>query len=170
YGLIDEEYTLPMKFRGGISLNLASLLVSTDISYIDYSQTKWEGLTLIDQFDRAGGRVLKDVWNFHVGAEFSLPMYPVRIRGGYSYTPLVISVAEYITLLDRSYDDPRDVYIWNFETARERQRFTFGIGALIDRVLTLDLAVAIGGFEKDMDFFSEERNITEVVFSSAYRF
>jgi hypothetical protein len=43
YGAIDEEYTLPMQLRGGFSASLAGLLLSADVAYIDYSQTKYEG-------------------------------------------------------------------------------------------------------------------------------
>jgi len=167
YSLIDEEYTLPMQFRGGIAIRLADLLLSADVSYIDYSQTKWNGLTLNDEFDLGGRHVLKDTWNFYAGAELTLPWYPVRIRGGFSYVPLLLHTIEEIAYIE---NDEVTAFVADFETVRERKQFTFGIGALVDRVLALDLGVAISGFERDTGFYTEERNTVEVVLSSAYRF
>lgn len=167
YSLIDQEYTLPMTFRGGVALGFEPILVSADVSFIPYSQTKLEGLRIIDEFDPGGRHALDDVWNFGVGAEVTLPWYPIRLRGGYAYTPLLLSTAEEITRIvsDELFLD--DNY---FETERERHRFTFGAGVLIDRVLTLDVGIAIGGYKRDTGVLLEERDILEVVVSGAYRF
>lgn len=167
YGLIDEEYTLPMSFRGGVAVNVEPVLVSADVAFIPYSQTKREGLKIIDEFDPAGGQALDDVWNFNVGAEITLPWYPVRLRGGYAYTPLLLSTTEEIS---RIVDDYPETTIADFEVTRERHRFTVGAGTLIDRVLTLDIGVAIGGYERETGELLEERDILEVVVSGAYRF
>lgn len=167
YSLIDEEYTLPMTFRGGVAVDVEPVLVSADVAYIPYSQTKREGLRIVDEFDLGGGHALDDVWNFSVGVEITLPRYPVRLRGGYAYTPLLLSTTEEIT---RIVEDYPETTIADFEVERERHRFTFGAGALIDRVLTLDVGIAIGGYERDTGELLEERDILEVVVTGAYRF
>jgi len=167
YSLIDEEYTLPMTFRGGIAVAVEPVLISADAAFIPFSQTKREGLRIIDEFDSSGGHALDDVWNFSIGAEVALPWYPIRLRGGYAYTPLILSTAEELT---RIVDDFPETTIADFEVERERHRFTFGAGALIDRVLTLDIGVAIGGYERDTGELLQKRDILEVVASGAYRF
>jgi hypothetical protein len=165
--LIDEEYTLPMTFRGGLALHFDPVLVSADVSFIPYSQTKREGLRILDEFSPGGDHAFDDVWNFHLGAELTLPWYPVRLRGGYAYTPLALSTIDEIT---RIIDDSLFLSDDYFTVERENHRFTFGAGVLIDRVLTLDAGVAIGGYERDTGDLLEDRSIFEVVVSGAYRF
>ncbi len=167
FGTIEEKFTLPMQFRGGLAVNISHLLLSADLAYIEYSQTKWEGVTIVDEFDESAGKVLDDVLNVHIGAEISLPWYPVRIRGGYSYSPLFMSTMEEITFFE---DDYPKSYIGDFDVLTERQFFTFGLGTLVDRVLSLDVAAAIGGFKRETEDAREDRNITEVFLSGAYRF
>jgi hypothetical protein len=66
--------------------------------------------------------------------------------------------------------DELDLTIADATVKRNRHRFTFGAGALIDRVLTLDAGIAIGGYERDTGQLLEKRDILEVVVSGAYRF
>jgi long-subunit fatty acid transport protein len=167
YGVIDEEYTLPMQLRGGLSASLAGLLLSADVAYIDYSQTKYEGQRLVD--DQTPGRphVLDAAWNFFAGAEFTFPNAPVRLRGGYSYMPLSLKMIEEISYLDI---DEWRTYYYDAETVRERQFFSFGAGVLLDRVLAVDAAVMMGSYERDTGYLVEEQKILEVVLSGTYRF
>ncbi len=165
---IEEQYTLPMRFTGGISANLPYTLISADVSYTDYSQTKYDGLELINPDDITRD-VLEETWDLHLGAEFTIPVYPVKLRAGYSYTPLATTPLEEITYIDE--EELQLITEWDYyETVKERQYFTFGVGGLIDRVLKLDLAVAIGEFERETSYLTEKREFTEVILSGAYRF
>lgn len=167
YGLIDEDYTLPMQLRGGISARLAYLLLSADISYIDYSQTKKNGQRLIDDLSPGRPSVLEAVWNFYAGAELAVPNVPLRLRGGYSYMPLSLSIIEEIVFIE---NDELVAYVGDAEIVRERHLFSFGAGVLIDRVLTIDAAFAFGSFERDTGYFVDEQKTTEIVLSGTYRF
>ncbi|UCF06198.1 MAG: hypothetical protein JSV33_03995 [bacterium] len=176
-GIIETEYTLPWRMRGGLSVNIASsLLIAADITYIDYSQTKWEGLSIIDENDIGGRKVLKSAWNFNVGAEFTLPMYPIRFRGGYSYSPLVLKTISEITYISGDIADYESIYdlpltlVADSDVTKNRQHFSFGVGALIDRVLTLDVAIAIGGFERTAGGLTEDLSSIQVIASGGYRF
>jgi len=171
-GFIEDDYTLPMKFSGGLALLLPSLTLAADLSYADYSQTKLNGLSITSELDPGREHVLEQTLSFRVGAEVSLPTIPIHLRGGYCYAPLALSTIEEIAYLDAG--SPTSI-IADFEAERDRSFFTFGAGALIDRVLALDVAVAIGGYEKvttdnHTDVLTEERSITEVIVSCAYRF
>jgi long-chain fatty acid transport protein len=175
-GIIDTDYTLPWQMRGGLSVSIASLLIAADVTYIDYSQTKWEGLSIIDENDIGGRKVLNSTWNFNIGAEFTLPMYPVRLRGGYSYTPLALESNSEISYIkgdidyyESIYDLPLILYA-DSDVKKNRQCFSFGVGALIDRVLTLDVACAIGGFERSAGELTEETSSIQVIASGGYRF
>lgn len=165
--LIDEDYRLPMKFRGGLALNLSHLLLAADASYADYSQTKWNGKALLDESGAGGDHIFKGRWSFNVGVEAAVPGHPVRIRGGYSYIPIVLGSVEEIAYI-------KDDKIWSVpyesDVLKDRQFFTFGIGGLIDKVLAIDLAVALGGFERDTGLLNEKRDVIEFILTSAYRF
>ena len=167
YGLIDEDYTLPMQLRGGFSARLAYLLLSADVSYIDYSQTKKNGQRLVDDLSPGRSSVLEAVWNFYLGAELTVPNLPLRVRGGYSYMPLSLSTIEEIAFIE---NDELVAYVGDAEIVRERHLFSFGAGVLIDRVLAIDAAFAFGSFERDTGYFVDEQKTTEIVLSGTYRF
>jgi hypothetical protein len=167
YGVIDEEYTLPMQLRGGLSASLAGLLLSADVAYIDYSQTKYEGQRLIDDLTPGRPNVFDAAWNFFAGAEFTFPNVPLRLRGGYAYMPLSLKIIEEISYLDV---DEWITYYYDVETVRERQFFSFGAGVLLDRVLSVDAAVMLGSYERDTGYLVEEQKFTDVILSGTYRF
>jgi len=167
YGLIDEDYTLPMQLRGGVSARLAYLLLSADLSYIDYSQTKKNGQRLVDELSPDRPSVLDAAWNFYAGAELTVPNVPLRIRGGYSYMPLSLSTIEEIVFIE---NDQLVAYVGDAEIVRERHLFTMGAGVLIDQIFEIDAAFAFGSFERDTGYFAEERKTAEVLLSGSYRF
>lgn len=166
-GRIDEDYTLPMKFRGGASARLAALLLSFDLEYIDYSQTKYNGKRLIDDLSPGRPPVLESVWNIFVGGELAIPNVPVRLRGGYNYMPLSLSTMEEIVFIE---NDMLVSYIGDARIIRERHNYTFGAGIVIDRILAIDAAFSFGGFERETDYSTEKRETTEFVLTGTYRF
>jgi long-subunit fatty acid transport protein len=172
-GAIEEDYTLPMKWSGGLALTLPLLTVGADVSYADYSQTKYNGLTIRSEIDPGKRQVLEGVWSFRAGAEARLPMAPVSVRAGYAYVPLELSSVEEIAYI---VDDSPLSVIADFETPRSRRFWSLGVGGVIDRVLSLDAAVVFGGYTKTTSgadgrtLFSETRDVVEFVVSGAYRF
>jgi long-subunit fatty acid transport protein len=172
YAVIEEDYTLPMKFSGGLALRLPLLTLAADLSYTDYAQTENNGLAITSELEAGVEHVLKAAWSWRFGAEATLPQAPVKFRAGFAYVPLELSTLEEVAYIVE--DSPQSI-IADFEARRQRRFVTFGVGGLIDRVLTLDLGVAIGSYEKVTEdgartILTEERSITEVVLSGAYRF
>ncbi|MGD1048790.1 MAG: hypothetical protein ABR899_08590 [Candidatus Krumholzibacteriaceae bacterium] len=172
YGDIHEDYTLPMKFSAGLALKTGALKVDADLSYCDYSQTKYNGRVITNELEAGLTHVLKQTWDFRLGAEATLPQAPISFRAGFAYVPLELSTVEEIAYIA---DDAPTSIVADFATAHERKFFTFGVGGVIDRVLALDLGVAIGGYEKVTSdgartVLSEKRSITEAVLSGTYRF
>lgn len=167
YGVIDEDYTLPMQLRGGVSARLAPLLLSVDISYIDYSQTKKNGQKLVDDLSAGRPSVLDAVWNVYAGAELTVPNLPLYLRGGYSYMPLSLSTVEEIVFIE---NDQLVAYVGDAEIVRERHLLSFGGGILVDRILEIDAAVAFGSFERDTGYYAEKQRTTEFVLTGTYRF
>ena len=172
YAIIEEDYTLPMKFNGGLALKLPLLTLAADLSYSDYAQTENNGLAITSEIEAGMEHVFEAAWSWRFGAEATLPQAPVRFRAGFAYVPLELSTVEEIAYIVE--DAPQSI-VADFEVESERRYFTFGVGGLIDRVLTLDVGVAIGSYEKvtkdgTQTILTEERSITEVVVSGAYRF
>jgi hypothetical protein len=170
--LIDEDYTLPMRFTGGLSLALSPVTLAADLSYCDFSQTEYNGLAITSEVDPGLKHVLEGTWDVRAGAELTLPRVPVAVRAGFAYIPLELNSIEEIAYI--ADDAPRSV-IADVEVHRERTYFTFGVGGTVDRVLTLDLGVSIGGYERltksgPASVFTEKRSTTEVVMSGTYRF
>ncbi|MBN1164287.1 MAG: hypothetical protein JXB45_06895 [Candidatus Krumholzibacteriota bacterium] len=167
---VDDEYTLPMSFRGGLAFQLENLLLAADASYTDYSQTKYNGIKLYNEYNR-GAEVLEPTWNFHLGSEISFPWYPIRVRGGYSYMPIQFVGTEELAYVWE--EDPELILNgdWEDYSVRDkRQYYNVGFGCLIDRVLTLDFGLAYGKFERRTLHLSEKFKVTEVTVSGSYRF
>jgi len=170
---IDDDYTLPMKFTGGASARISQLLLSADVGFSDYSQTKFNGSVITDELDPADESVLKAKWDVHAGAELALPWFPMYLRGGFSYVPLPIATVEELAFLSQDAPVSR---VASFDMTKERRFWTVGIGGLIDRVLSLDAALSFGGYEKvtrdlaGATVFSEKRDIAEFIVSGSYRF
>jgi hypothetical protein len=167
---IKDEYTLPMKFRGGISYQLKNLLISADAEYCDYTQTKYNGLKLCNDIN-PGKPVLKETVDFNMGAELTLPFYPVKLRAGYSYVPsrfVGFEEMAYIVETPETWGINSEWY--PFGITKKREFYSLGIGGLIDQVLKVDLNIAVGSFERESDYLSEKIETTRISFSTAYRF
>ena len=168
--LTEDDLTLPMQFKGGLSFQSEFVLVAADISYCDYSQTKFNGLKLIDT-NYPGRSILREVVNYSIGAEFALPTAPLKIRAGYSYMPLKLKAMDELTYVIDTVDEWGLVTEYDyFDVNDERQFFTFGVGGVIDGLLTLDLGLAFGSYERETRYLREKRDITEVAVTAGYRF
>ena len=168
YFYIEDEYTLPMKLRGGISYQIVNLLVSADAEYCDYSQTKYNGLKIFNELD-PGKPILKETVDFNLGAELTLPFYPAKVRAGYSFAPSRFAGLEEITYI-AGINEQLTTEWSPFDVIKNREFYSFGIGGLIDQVLKIDLNVAVGSFERESEYLSEKIEITEVSLSTSYRF
>jgi hypothetical protein len=172
YGVIEEEYTLPWRFRGGFAYELPYLMLSADAEYVDYSQTKWYGKRLVNDLTTRRGDVFNSVWNLYAGAELFMPDMPVSLRVGYMYLPLAPAVMEEIVYLEE--DDPCDYYlptdIAGYDVLKERQIVTFGASFIIDDTFALEAAAAFGGFERDTGRLYEKHQIRDFIISGSFRF
>jgi len=167
YGVIDENYTLPMKFRGGIAFFLPNFTLACDVSYTDFTQVKRNGKPILDSIDFLGRHMFNDVLEYNAGLEFTVPGAPMRLRCGYSYRPLAIASIEEIGFIEEDYPTS---YVGDVTTVRQRQFFTFGVGTILSRVLSVDATLALGSFERETPNLDEKRDITEFLLSTAYRF
>ncbi len=170
YYYIEDDFTLPMRFRGGLSFQAGGILVAADLSYCDYSQTKYNGIKLINK-DAPNSDILKTVISYNIGAEFIFPFAPVRIRAGYAFIPLKLKGMDEITYVIDTPEEWGLVTEYDFyDVKNERQFFTLGIGGIIDDVLSLDLGIVFGSFERKTPYLTEKRDMLEIVITGGYRF
>ncbi|MBU8923442.1 MAG: outer membrane protein transport protein [Bacteroidales bacterium] len=170
YYYIEDEFTIPMKFTGGISFSAGDLLLAADVTWCDFSQVEYNNLNLSSELDPMRD-VIESSFSYSLGAEFTVPGSTMSIRGGYSWIPLAMQGMDEITYV---IDTPAEwgiVTEYDFVTIEDdRQFFTLGIGGIVDDVLALDLGIRYGSFKRKTDFLTDKRDFTEIMLSGAYRF
>ncbi len=168
--ITEDDMTLPMRFNGGLSFQSGYFLAGADISYCDYSQTKFNDLRLIDM-NYPGRSILKETVDYRIGAEFAFPSAPLKLRAGYSYMPLKLKAMDELTYVIDTEDEWGLVTEYDyFDIKDERQLFTFGVGGIVEGMLTLDLGLAFGSYERATRYLTEKRDIMEVAVTAGYRF
>lgn len=170
YFRVDDEFTLPMTLRGGAALRTDALTVSAEATYVDYGQTRYNGMKIYHEDDPRID-VLKQVWSYRVGAELRVPQTTLSLRAGYAYQPLPVRGIDEMTYVQETPDEFWLVTDWQLcNVSAERRFFTFGAGVVIDRAFSLDAAMTLGRFERGTLYLNETREITELVVSGSYRF
>ncbi|MBD3297561.1 MAG: hypothetical protein GF341_02820 [candidate division Zixibacteria bacterium] len=151
-----SEYSIrrPLTFAFGLAGQFERLTVAGDVRYRDWSQLdfNYEDDFLPDsREDQFIQDNLKESISLHLGGEYLFPDQGVSLRAGYYYDPLPIS-SDFIE--------------------SNRQYFTVGGGFLIDRVMTVDVAFARGGYElRDFepgDYFADYKT-SRIFLTFAYR-
>ena len=152
----SDKITLPFAFRGGVAYApLDFIVVGVDLSYSDWSEVRYAGPMTVTEENADGILQTQSLYGetlgFGVGAELTVPSWPLRIRGGYAYRPIAYNGLEVTT--DRSY-------------------FTLGAGVLIDTVLAIDVAWVEGTYERaDNDFeYLESVETSSLIVEATYRF
>ena len=146
--LFRDKLRLPFSYIVGSGMNLGGLVLACDVRYTDWRQLNYEGV-----LRNEGEFEYQATTEVHVGAEYLLPFYPLRVRAGYYTEPLAYQALEI--------NDDRNFY-------------TVGGGLLIDDVLALDLAVIFGRLKWTQEFQEREifrdESFSRALFSASYRF
>jgi long-subunit fatty acid transport protein len=125
------------------------VLLGVDVAFSDWTELERE----LELFAGEAGR-RKDytaTTDVRLGAEVTVPSWPVRLRAGYMTRPIAYSGLDIDS--DRSY-------------------FTLGAGLLIDTVLAIDVAWVKGAYERSSAAFDYEESVDDaaVLVEAAYRF
>jgi len=147
----SDKVTLPFAFRAGVAYAPADfIIVGADLNYSDWSEIDYEGR--ITEIEQGAKRSLYDEKvGYGIGAELTVPSWPLRIRGGYAYRPIAYN---------------------GLDVTSERTYFTLGAGVLIDTVLAIDVAWVDGTYERaDSDFeYRESVETSALIVEATYRF
>ncbi|MGE5399936.1 MAG: OmpP1/FadL family transporter [Ignavibacteriales bacterium] len=156
---VEYEITTPYQFSGGASVNYKGLILSGDLTYIDYSQTEFSsGLSASDMSanNKDIRELFKGVLNYNVGAEYTIPDINIRVRGGFILNPSPYK------------GDPSE---------RDKKYLTGGIGFLADEAFAFDIAYAYGWWKDIGDNYSanvsrtyQDVNYNNLIFTVSYRF
>ncbi len=91
-GKYEYKYTEPYAFSVGASAKVASMLISADAEFKDWTQAKFDNDPPIAGMDqsRANRAIKKEMQaatKLHAGAEVHVPVINIRLRGGYYFDP-----------------------------------------------------------------------------------
>ena len=151
----SDKMTLPFAFRAGVAYTpLDFILVGVDLSYSDWSQMDYEGRITETEQSTDGLRrrdLYRETLGYGIGAEVTVPSWPLRVRAGYAHRPIAYDGLEIVT--DRSY-------------------FTLGAGVLIDTVLAVDIAWIQGAYERADSEYAYDESVDDSAFivEATYRF
>lgn len=153
-GELIEEYTVlgqydlthPYSFGAGSAITFKFVTLAGDIYYTDWAQMEGKGVD-----NKLIKENYQEVFRWHIGAEFVMPEFSTKVRIGYYENPIPF----------------KSVYL-----ERDRRYLTFGVGFLIDQVMTFDIAWNHGfhEFRDDWAQYVKESYIKDKIFISlAYR-
>lgn len=149
-GYTEYDMRHPFSFALGGALSHDQLNLALDVKYTDWSQLEYT-----DEFSQDLNAVIqehyKEVLAVGLGAEYVFPESGISLRAGVYRDPLPFP-ADYVE--------------------KDRQYFTLGAGFLIDRVMTIDIAAALGGYTiKYLDPLpnTEEYKTRRIYLTLAYR-
>lgn len=135
---VEYDVVTPFTLGAGFSVNFVGLIVSADASITDYSQLKFDNPQGIsDSYFARQNKNIKDqlgsVLTYNLGAEYTLPMIGLRVRGGFFVIPSAYR------------NDP---------STFDRKYVTAGLGFLTNEMIGIDLGYAHGWWEDFGDNYS----------------
>jgi len=144
------KLTHPFSFTFGTAFNYKNLLLAGDVNYTDWSQLEYRegyrsGVKNIDVKE-----YYKDVFKWHIGAEYLIPQISGKLRAGF-------------------YEDPLPFKSNHLKS--DRRFLTLGLGFLIDKVMILDISWNRGyyDFEYPKLDVKEKYTTNKIFITTAYR-
>ncbi|MFC2083464.1 OmpP1/FadL family transporter [Bacteroidota bacterium] len=126
---IEYEIKTPFELSGGVSFDVAKLIVTAQANLIDYTQMEFsDGLEpdIRAQNNREISEIFRSVVSYNLGIEYKLPHLGLALRGGFLTQPSPYS------------NDP---------SSFDKKYITTGLGFLGSKILALDIAYAYGWWE-----------------------
>lgn len=148
------EYTYriqrPIVFNVGASFRLPLITLAGSAAFIDWTQMKYTSGGNLQNENRFFRRNLRAVIRYRMGAEVLIPLLNLRLRAGYVIDP-----------------SPHKGQIGY----SDKQFVTAGVGLLLDRQFTLDVAVIRGWWKYvGPEAYTEDIKVMHYFISGSFRF
>jgi len=134
-GSIEYKIRSPFSFGAGAALNVANLLLAASVENSDWSQIRYiseppfEGSSK-NEANEELARKYRNTTRYHLGAELTLPLIDLQVRGGYFYDPTPLG---------------EDYFVGGrIPKEANREFFTAGVGVFLDKQVRLDVGVISG--------------------------
>lgn len=153
-GVFSYDISRPFRFGGGIAAYLPpGVIISADALYTDWTQTKYSDPPSEDISNEDFKDDYRDALQLRIGGEYAIPSMGLRIRAGYLFDPLPYTPEG--TTIDS-----------------DRRFVTAGIGMILGRILSLDVAYMRGFWKESSDdgVIVKDRNSNRIFLSTGYRF
>ncbi|MFC1712322.1 OmpP1/FadL family transporter [Candidatus Poribacteria bacterium] len=153
-GFIPYDISRPFRFGAGIAAApVPGVIISADALYTDWTQTEYSDPPSDDVSNEDFKDDYRDTVQLRLGIEGTIPNSGVRLRAGYLRDPLPYTPD-------------------GLEIGTERQFITVGIGMILDRVLSLDIAYMRGFWDESTDdgVIEKNRDSNRIFVSAGYRF
>ncbi len=148
-GEFQYKIKKPYTFALGASLKIPLLILSADARYNDWSQMAYK-----DSLSVQNGSIMstyRETIAYRLGAEVAVPLTGVRLRAGYMFDPSPYQKTGPGTLGNRTF-------------------LTAGLGFIVDKQFTFDLAWVRGNWKKYHENYTEKIQADKVLFTAAFRF
>lgn len=134
-GTIEYKIRSPFTFGAGASLNVANLLLAASIENTDWSQVRYTSDPPFADLSKSEAneelaRKYRNTTRYHLGAEMTLPLIDLQVRGGYFYDPTPLGPDYFAGGVI-----PKDA---------NREFFTAGVGVFLDKQVRLDVGLISG--------------------------
>ncbi|RKX23418.1 MAG: hypothetical protein DRP51_00395 [Candidatus Zixiibacteriota bacterium] len=131
YSYTEYDIKKPFVFSGGLSAQFNNATLMADFDYTDWSQLEYGDNIEMEKENINIRSYYRDVIRFRLGGEYVFPQAGLSVRAGYFSDPLPIK-SSFVN--------------------QNRSGFTFGLGLLVDQVMTIDVAFVHGSYERNSDF------------------
>jgi hypothetical protein len=145
---VDYDVDIPFSAAVGVGLSPSNFNIAVDVIFTDWQELKFPGRVR----DPVTGDFLFDATaDIRAGVEYTVPVFPARVRTGYAYVPVSLNIFEMVT---------------------ERQRFSLGGGTIVEDAVTIDFAWQRDWFERrdPVASYSEKRTSDRLILGFAFRF
>jgi len=151
-GSIEYKIRSPFSFGAGAALNVANLLLAASVENNDWSQIRYTseppfaGVSK-NEANEELVRKYRNTTRYHLGAEFTLPLIDLQLRGGYFYDPTPLG--------------PEFFEGGRIPDDANREFFTAGVGIFLDKQVRLDVGVIHGLWQDYKDPLTDFVNDTD---------
>ncbi len=131
FDFVEYRVKRPFVFSAGALGRFNNAVLAADVDYTDWAQLSYGDNDLMEQENNNVKRYYKDALRFRVGGEYVFPSLGLSLRSGFFTDPLPFK--------EEFQNDSRYGY-------------SFGLGVLVDQVMTIDLAWVRTTYSRNSDF------------------